>query len=194
LKRWDGKGGPLFFLLSAIMSSSGGGTREAGSSEGSPAKKKLKLVDLPADSLGSIAEQAGDFESMLNLARTDPKLAAAVQQWKCFKCDNAIFVPNDDPLCLSILPTRFLPFSVTSVERSFAGKRALRNDFVRAESAQDAESWSATVASVIIWKIVEPAADSGRVVAIVRGIVARSATFVDSAFANIMGIAAISVA
>jgi len=53
----------------------------------------MKLTDLPSESLGSIMEQlGGDFQALLGLANSDRRLQSILQQWKCFKCQDGIFV------------------------------------------------------------------------------------------------------
>lgn len=109
------------------MSSSSGGAKDAPGAEASPAAKKL--VDLPADSIGSIAEQAGDFETILNLAHSDPKLSAAIQQWKCAKCEDDIFVlPNGGNDELSI-PDGASPFLCGVCENKYCGQQGYEKRF-----------------------------------------------------------------
>ena len=56
-------------------------------------EQMMKLTDLPSESLGSIMEQVGgDFQALLGLANSDRRLQSILQQWKCFKCKDGIFV------------------------------------------------------------------------------------------------------
>lgn len=82
----------------------------------SPAKKKLKVSTLPEETLNSIAEFVGqDIHSVLEMARSDPKFAAVIGEWKCTACNDALFLvtttttKNTTQLDLSI-PDKARPF------------------------------------------------------------------------------------
>jgi hypothetical protein len=59
--------------------------------------KKLKLTDLPGKVIGLIAEKTGDWESIMNMSKTNTTLQEAMvdQQWKCTKCSDLINLNAD---------------------------------------------------------------------------------------------------
>jgi len=66
--------------------------------QGSLQEHLLKLTDLPSEFLGSVMEQVGgDFQALLGLANSDRSLQSILQQWKCSKCKDGIFVAGPTP-------------------------------------------------------------------------------------------------
>ena len=68
------------------------------SDEVSPANKKTKLADLPAETLDIIAKLAAgdDFTPLINLASAESDVSRMLQKWKCSKCEGAIFLVDED--------------------------------------------------------------------------------------------------
>jgi hypothetical protein len=63
-----------------------------------PSEKKLKLMDLPGNVIGTIAEKTGDWETVMNMAKVDATLQKAIvdQQWKCTKCSDLINLDTEE--------------------------------------------------------------------------------------------------
>ena len=71
----------------------------ANNSDGvTPANKKTKLADLPAVTLEMIAKFASrnSFTVLIDLASADDGVSRILEEWKCCKCEGAIFLVEDD--------------------------------------------------------------------------------------------------
>jgi len=63
----------------------------------SSGSKKLKLTDLPVDTITSILEQAGgNLDSVLVLANSNRTIFHVVEQWQCSGCNDPIFMVTED--------------------------------------------------------------------------------------------------
>ena len=87
--------------------------------------KKIKLTDLPTETITSILEQAGgNMDSVLVLANSNKAMFAAVEQWQCGgeKCSDRIYAVEDEKL---VVPRENAePFSCVSCGKNFCGQRS----------------------------------------------------------------------
>jgi len=88
----------------------------------SSGSKKLKLTDLPVDTITSILEQAGgNLDSVLVLANSNRTIFHVVEQWQCSGCNDPIFMVTEDEKLAPREDTE--PFSCVSCSKSFCDQR-----------------------------------------------------------------------
>ena len=88
----------------------------------SPESKKMKLTDLPVDTITSILEQAGvNLDSVLVLANSNKTIFHIVEQWRCGGCNEPIYLATEDE---KLEPHEDAePFSCVSCSEKFCGQR-----------------------------------------------------------------------